>query len=182
MIVPGVRRPPWSGSPSSAPAGQPGRTSETGRHPRPGASRLTRRAVPTGPFDTNHLAPLGNAGAGTKTYKVVKEYTPGAGWFYNTYIDTSKQSTQTASVLETCWNGVDAVEIANEVYNPNSQSGGSVSNPQTYSAVYWYDGSTWQAVVGSQGGNCDTIQLSTMRCMWQQFDPSKWDSWDTRWP
>jgi hypothetical protein len=37
---------------------QPGRTSETGRHPRPGASRLTRRAVPTGPFDTNLLAPI----------------------------------------------------------------------------------------------------------------------------
>ena len=38
-----------------ATAGQPGRTSETGRHPRSGASRLTRRAVPTGPFDTNLL-------------------------------------------------------------------------------------------------------------------------------
>ena len=130
-----------------------------------------------------HLAPLGNAGAGTKTYKVVKEYQPGAGWFYNLYINTSPQQqwNRPASDLETCWKGVDAAGFMNEVYDRNARSGGSVSNKQTYSAVYWYNGSSWSAVTGVGGTNCDYHQLSTMRCVWQQYDPSKWDSWDTRW-
>ena len=124
---------------------------------------------------------LGTAGSGTKTYKVVREYLNGAGWFYNLYLNSTGERLwqQTESSLQTCWaSGVDGVQFMNEALNPNAQSGGSVSNHQTWSTVAYYSGSAWYSLTGSTGTNCTYHELSTMRCVWQT--PSTWDSWDTR--
>lgn len=126
---------------------------------------------------------LGDAAAGTKTYKVLKEYTPGAGWFYNVYINTSLKWTVVAGDLEACWGGVDASETMNEVALTSTQSGGSIANKQTYSNAFWHNGTGWNAIIGPvQGGNCTAHQLATMQCKWRTGVPEKWDSWDTRWP
>lgn len=159
--------------PSGVPANQSYYFYAYGRN----ASTVCGAAVGPRPY----LAPKGNAGAGTQTYKVIKEYTPGAGWFWNLFIGTARQYTRAASDLDTCWSGVDRADVFNEVWDKNAQSGGSVGNNQLFSGVYWHNGTTWNAILGVGGANCGYRDLSTMRCVWQ-YNVDRWDSWDSRWP
>lgn len=127
------------------------------------------------------LAPKGNAGAGTPTFQVLKELVGGS-YFWITRISGSQQSSQPDSNLQTCWLGVDAVQIMNEVWDRNDQSGGSVSSNQSFISPKWNNG-TWTAITRVAGTSCDLIdETATQGCTWRSFTPDRWFSWDKRWP
>lgn len=126
-----------------------------------------------------HLAPLGNAGAGTKTYEVIREFTPGAGYSWRAKINGAVQWTKADADLNTCWNGVDRADFFNEVWDINAQSGGSNFNKQLFSAVNWNDDGVWNQISGS--GNCTFHDLPTMICVWRGGNIT-WFSSDSRFP
>jgi len=124
---------------------------------------------------------IANASTAARTYKVVREYLNGAGFFYNLYIDSTIYQGwyKTESALDSCWGGVDGAQFYNEIWDPRAESGGSTSSHQSWSQVYWYTGSAWTSVIGTPGTNCQAHDLAAQHCLWNSVDPSVWASWDT---
>ncbi len=124
---------------------------------------------------------IANANTSTHTYKVVREYLTGVGFFYNLYIDSTGYQTwfKTESSLNDCWHGVDGAQFYNEVLDPHAESGGPTANHQSWNQVYWYTGSAWTAVTGASGSNCQAHDYASQKCVWNSVDPSVWASWDT---
>lgn len=130
-------------------------------------------------------APLGNAYDASYWYAVRK-----SGAYYIASIAGVEQNRKGAFYLETCWtsepqadDGVDGAQYMNEVQDPNSQSGGSVSDSQFISSVTWYDAagashSLWRPY----NQLCDVHDLSTQRCKVASNLHDSWYSWDSRQP
>lgn len=129
-----------------------------------------------------HLAPKGNAGSGLLTYTVIRENVPGQGLTYKAKISGQTQAHFPEATLLTCWGGVDAVQIFNEVLDDNDQSGGPNSNRQNFEAPQWHNGASWAPITRAAGSTCDFVDASTQRCQWASDGSDKWWSWDTRWP
>lgn len=130
-------------------------------------------------------APLGNAYDASYWYAVRK-----SGSDYVASIAGIEQYRKGAFYLESCWtsepqadDGVDGAQYMNEVQDPNTQSGGSVSDSQFISSVTWYDAnggshSLWRAY----NQLCDVHDLSTQRCKVASNLHDSWYSWDSRQP
>lgn len=125
--------------------------------------------------------PIGSISSGTLTYKVIRESVHGQA-YYNLYISTTGVLLWTfaESALETCWGSVNAAQYANEAGNAGDQIGGESGNTQTFSSVYWHDGSSWHQVTGTTGAWCDYHTESWVGCKWHSSNSTLWNSWDTR--
>ena len=138
-------------------------------------------------------APLGNANTNTYWYALRKS----GGDYSGNYIASiggTDQATKDWFSLDTCWdfngiccNGVDSSQYLNEVQDLFTQSGGSVSNPQTWSSVTWSDHSgTLHAISRPYSDACDTSysgkQQGGMRCFVLSNAHDGWNLWDSRQP
>lgn len=120
--------------------------------------------------------------SGTRTYSVFIQLAPnGHDYDYHARISGVDVDIRPSTDLSYCWNGVDAAEIANEVWDRNDQSGGPNSNRQNFESPQWRDSSTWRSITRSPGFDCDLIEIPlTQKCVWASDGSNVWWSWDTR--
>lgn len=130
-------------------------------------------------------ARLGNAYDASYWYAVRK-----SGTDYVASIAGIEQYRKNAFYLESCWtsepqadDGVDGAQYMNEVQDPNTQSGGSVSDSQFISSATWYDANgTSHSLWRPYSQLCDVHHLSTQRCKVASNLHDSWYSWDSRQP
>lgn len=127
----------------------------------------------------------GAPGSGLSTFTIQRIPAPGGGYFYEAKQGGIQRNFRPESNLQTCWGGVDAAEIGNEVLNVKDQNGGPDSNRQNFENPLWHNGSSWMAITRPAGGNCDILQQPpdlSSGCRWATDGSAKWWSWDTRFP
>lgn len=122
-------------------------------------------------------APLGNASNNTWWFEVTK-----SGTYYNAKIAGQLQYARQQTSIEACWNGVDAAQFLNELYNVNDLNPGSVSNKQFWSDASWFDTAGQHSINRPFGSSCDAGGFATQRCSVASNLHNGWYTWDSREP
>jgi hypothetical protein len=126
--------------------------------------------------------PINAAGTPTGAPRLRVEYTPSPAGY-----DASINGTVWVHVFDpaTCWGGVpSASDIFSEVYDLNTQQGGSLSNKQGYTDARYKDTSYWRHLDNPLKAPC-TINnrvTTTTKCNTSSSAMDDYFMGDTRWP
>ena len=129
-------------------------------------------------------APKGDANTTTYAYRIEKEFPSGEPAAYVLRIGGVEQNRRLTWDIETCWKGVDGAQYANEVFDLGDQSGGTVSNHQSFAENRWKDSAGWHGMNRPYLDPCDTApgQNDWQRCFVSSTRHDTFYSWDTRAP